>query len=297
MAGTTAAALLKRMTEMDVTDVDKDFIGAIYGPIGSGKTIAAVQLAQALTQSGRILYIDSSDGWVSLSDKQFADLREGVTRLRIKSYDDFHGIAEAFAKNDKSFRDFDVIVLDEGTSIAERIVSEVALDAHGDEAIVEGKDYRPVELLYMKALNKLHDTEGLSVIIVAHDRTDKIGKGEDAPTITSMGYTPQLGKKVAKLMHVVAYLDATIKGSERGPEYVRELQAQPTRRISAKSRVGDMPLRLTVPEFIDRVVEWVDGSLVDDLQAPEPQVAVTEDEDVAGEEFADDEEPVYDEQD
>lgn len=296
MVSTTAAALIKRATEMDVTDVDKDFIGAIYGPIGSGKTIAAVQLAQALTVSGRILYVDSSDGWVSLASEQFKDLREGVTRIRIKSYDDFHGIAEAFARNDKLFRDFDVIVLDEGTSIAERVVSEVALDKHGDEAIVEGKDYRPVELLYMKALNKLHDTEGLNVIIVAHDRTDKIGKGEDAPTITSMGYTPQLGKKVAKLMHVVAYLDATIKGNERGPEYVRELQTQPTRRISAKSRVGDMPLRLTVPEFIERVVEWVDGSLIEDLQNPEPQVAVTEDEEVAGEEFDDDETPVYDEQ-
>ena len=131
-------------------------------------------------------------------------------------------------------------------------------------------------------------------ILVAHDRIDKQGKGEDAPTIASPGFPPKLGKEVAKLMHVVAYLDSTVKGSERGPEYLREVQAQPTRRISAKSRVTDMPLRTSPQQFINHVVDWVDGgTMAEDLNNPEPQVEPGED--VDEEQALDDDTPVLDE--
>ncbi len=296
MASTTAKNLLARMKDLDLSQPERDFAGCLYGPIGSGKTWLALQLAQALTMTGRILYLDSSDGWVSVSGpgRELANLRAGVTRLRVKTYADFAGVADALFKNAKGFEDFDVVILDEGTSIADRVIDEVAEDIHGDVTQIEGRDYRPVQLLYMQALNKLHDTEGLSVIIVAHDRIDKIGKGEDAPTIASPGFSPKLGKEVAKLMHVVAYVDSTVKGSERGPEYVREVQAQPTRRISAKSRIADMPLRMTTSQFVKRVVEWVDGgTMAEDLNNPEPQVEPGEDVDV--EAALDDDTPALDE--
>ncbi len=296
MAATSAAKLLARMKDLDLSEPERDFAGCLYGPIGSGKTWLALQLAQALTQTGRILYLDSSDGWVSVSGpgKKLAALRAGVTRLRVKTYADFMGIADALFKNAKGFEDFDVVILDEATSIADRVIDEVAEDIHGDITQIEGRDYRPVQLLYMQALNRLHDTEGLSVILVAHDRVDKIGKGEDAPTIASPGFSPKLGKEVAKLMHVVAYVDSTVRGSERGPEYVREVQAQPTRRISAKSRISDMPLRLGTQNFIERIVDWIDGgSMAEDLNNPEPQVEPGED--VDEEEALDDDAPVLDE--
>lgn len=296
MAGTSAANLLKRMKDLDLSEPERDFAGCIYGPIGSGKTWLALQLAQALTQTGRILYLDSSDGWVSVSGKgkKLELLRAGVTRLRVTSYDDFAGVAEALHKNAKGFGDYDVVILDEATSIADRVIDEIAVELHGDVTQIEGRDYRPVQLLYMQALNKLHDIEGLSVILVAHDRIDKIGKGEDAPTIASPGFSPKLGKEVAKLMHVVAYVDSTVRGSERGPEYVREVQAQPTRRVSAKSRINDMPLRLSTTDFIDRIVGWIDGgTMAEDLNNPEPQVEPGED--VDEEEALDDDTPALDE--
>lgn len=296
MAGTSAAKLLARMKDLDLSEPERDFAGCIYGPIGSGKTYLSLQLAQALTQTGRILYLDSSEGWVTVSGpgKELAALRAGVTRLRVTTYADFAGVAEALMKNSKGFEDFDVVIMDEATSIADRVIDEVAMDIHDDVTQIEGRDYRPVQLLYMQALNRLHDVEGLSVILVCHDRVDKIGKGEDAPTIASPGYPPKLGKEVAKIMHVVAYLDSTVKGSERGPEYQREVQAQPTRRISAKSRIADMPLRLSPQQFINRVVEWVDGGgMAEDLNNPEPQVEPEED--VDEEEALDDDTPALDE--
>lgn len=284
------------MKDLDLSEPERDFAGCIYGPIGAGKTYMALQLAQALTQTGRILYLDSSDGWVSVSGpkKELQLLRAGVTRLRIGSYDDFAGIANALFSNAKGFEDFDVVVVDEATSVADRVIDEVAVDIHNDVTKIEGKDYRPVQLLYMQALNKLHDTDGLSIILVAHDRVDKIGKGEDAPTIANPGFSPKLGKEVAKIMHVVAYMDSTIKGSENGPSYIRELQCQPTRRISAKSRISGMPLRLSPQQFINRVVEWVDsGTMAEDLNGPDPQVEPGEE--VAEEEALDDDTPALDE--
>lgn len=296
MAGTSAAKLLARMKDLDLSEPERDFTGCIYGPIGSGKTFLVLELAQALTQTGRILYLDSSDGWVSVSGKgkKLAELRAGVTRLRVTTYADFAGIAEALFKNAKGFEDYDVVIVDEATAVADRVIDEVALDIHDDVTQIEGRDYRPVKLLYMQALNRLHDTEGLSVLLVAHDRIDKQGKGEDAPTLASPGFPPSLGKEVAKLMHVVAYLDSTVKGSEKGPEYIREVQSQPTRRISAKSRIADMPLRLSPSQFINRVVDWVDsGSMAEDLNNPEPQVEPGED--VDEEEALDDDTPALDE--
>lgn len=296
MAGTSAAKLLARMKDLDLSEPERDFAGCIYGPIGSGKTWLALQLAQAITRTGRILYLDSSDGWVSVSGKgkKLELLRAGVTRLRVTSYADFAGVSEALLKNSKGFEDYDVVIMDEATSIADRVIDEVAVDLHDDVTQIEGRDYRPVQLLYMQALNRLHDTEGLSVILVAHDRVDKQGKGEDAPTIASPGFPPKLGKEVAKLMHVVAYLDSTVKGSEKGPEYLREVQAQPTRRISAKSRISEMPLRLSPNDFVNRVVDWVDGgSMEEDLNSPDPQVEPGED--VDEEEALDDDTPALDE--
>lgn len=295
MAKVTAAQLLARMKDLDLSEPERDFAGLIYGPIGSGKTILSLQLAQALTQTGRILYLDSSDGWVSVSGKKFAALRAGVTRLRVTTYADFAGVADALLKNAKGYEDFDVIIMDEATSIADKVIDEVAVDIHDDITQIEGRDYRPVQLLYMQALNKLHDTEGLSTILVAHDRVDKVGRGEDAPTISSPGYPPKLGKEVAKIMHVVAYLDSTVKGAENGPTYVREVQAQPTRRISAKSRITDMPLRMSPQQFINRIITWVDsGSMAEDLNNPEPQVEPGED--VDDEQMLDDDTPALDEQ-
>lgn len=294
MAGTSASKLLARMKELDLSDPERDFAGCIYGPIGSGKTRLSLSLAQALTQTGRILYLDSSDGWVSVSGpgKDLALLRAGVTRLRITSYADFAGIADAIHKGTKGFEEFDVVIVDEATSVADRVLDEVADDLHGDISKLEGKDYRPAQLLYMAALNKLHDTVGLSVILVAHTREDKEGADGERVTI-SPGFSPKLGKEVAKLMHVVAYLDSTIKGSERGPEYIREIQAQPTRRINAKSRIGDMPLKLSPTDFIDRILDWVDGgSMAEDLNGPDPQVEPVEDVNV--EPIDDDDEPVLD---
>lgn len=299
--GTTAAKLLARMQDLDLSEPERDFLGCIYGPIGSGKTWLALQLAQALTQTGRILYLDSSDGWVSVSgggkDKKAKELlRAGVTRLRVTSYADFAGIADALFKNAKGYEDFDVIIVDEATSIADRVIDEVAVDIHNDITLIEGRDYRPVQLLYMQALNKLHDTPGLSIILVGHDRIDKQGKGEDAPTLASPGFSPKLGKEIAKIMHVVAYLDRTVKGSENGPQYVWEVQCQPTRRISAKSRISDMPLRSSPKQFISTIVAWVDsGAMAEDLNGPEPQVAPEED--VDDEEALDDDDtPALDEQ-
>lgn len=274
MTQTTPAQLLSRMGDLEHQTPDKDFIGMFYGPSGAGKTTFVVGLAQALTKSGRILYLDSSDGWVSLQN--FPGLTSGVTRIRYGGYDDLAGIADALRKKAKGFTDFDVIVVDEMSSIAEETLDEVILDKYGDKtAEPEGKDYRPMGQLIMAALNTLHGVEGLHVILVAHDREEVDHR---KVKIVMPGFPPKLRKGIQKLMHVIGYVSATVTGSEKNTEYLHTIQCQPTKLVEAKSRIGGMPLLTAFDSAVDVVSEWVSGdTFVDDTTSPEVFIEPEED--------------------
>lgn len=274
MPATSPADLLKRMSDLELQTPDTNFIGMFYGPMGTGKTTLAVGLAQRLTKTGRILYLDSSDGWVSLNN--FPDLKIGVTRLRYGSYDDIMGIAQSLQKRVKGFEDFDCIVIDEASTIAEGVLDEVIIDKHGsvtEEA--EGKDYRPMGQLVMAALNKLHQTEGLHIILVAHD---KERPDHRKVIITGPGFSPMLGKSIGKLMHVVGYVSNTITGSANAPVYQYLIQCQPTKLIQAKCRIGGMPVSVEVGDAVEIIAGWVDGTMSTDLNESEVFIEPLDDE-------------------
>lgn len=278
MANTTPAKLLARMQELAEEQITSDFTGLFYGPIGSGKTTFIVGLAQALAEGGRILYLDSSDGWVSL--KRFPSLLENVVRVRFESLADVTAIAEAIRKKTKGFEGINVVVIDEGSSIANEVLYDVVRDKNGvgKDAVlpeIEGKDYGPMGQLYMAALNRLHAIEGLHILIVAHDAQRKDHRNVE---LTYPDFSPKLRKEVSKLMHVVGYVSTQIKGAGAKTEYVREIQLQPTALVSAKARF-ETPLKLDFTDTIEAIYGWVHGDeFAADVAGPELQVDAEEDE-------------------
>jgi len=72
---------------------------------------------------------------------------------------------------------------------------------------------------------------------------------------------------------------AQIKGTDGGsPNYVRDVQTQPSRLIAAKSRLGNLPYKATFPQLIDGIVDWVEDGIAEDLNGPEPDCELGEDE-------------------
>lgn len=278
MANTTPAKLLQRMQNLAEEQITSDFTGLFYGPLGSGKTTFIVALAQSLAEGGRILYLDSSDGWVSL--RKFPGLLENVTRIRFESLADVTQIAEGIRKKSKGFEGIKVIVIDEGSSIANEVLYDVVREKNNtgkDEVLpeIEGKDYGPMGQLYMSALNRLHAIEGLHILIVAHDAQRKDHRNVE---LTFPDFSPKLRKEVSKLMHVVGYVTAQIKGAGANTTYVREVQLLPTALVAAKARF-DVPLKADFEDTIDLITNWTNGdSMASDLAGPEPQPDLEEDE-------------------
>lgn len=281
---TTAANLLSRMTDLEHQDVDLLHRVMLYGPPGGGKTILSMALAQQLLSStGRILYIDSADGWVSLADPEWEFLRENTDRFQFQSASDLAAAADAIAKRVKGFEHHEVVVVDEMSSMAEQILDQVMRERLGTKPgeIPEGTpdwtDYRPMGEIVRKSVEKFMQA-GVHVILVAHsqDKTDARKVTKTMPSIS-----PKLNEQIQKLMHVTGFVSAEIKGTPADPQYIRTVQAQPSGLISAKTRIGSLrtKVKLSFGEFLAGIVAWgASGEMATDIAAAEPETGLAIDE-------------------
>lgn len=272
---TSTATLLSRMTDIEHQDLDLLHRIMLYGPPGGGKTVLSMAVAQQLlSPEGRILYIDSKDGWVTLADEQWADLRTDTTRIQYSGYADLAALADAIAKKVKGFEKFEVVVIDEASSIIEQVLDTVLRERLGTPSnevpltSPDWTDYRPSGELFRKSVERFMDA-GVHVILVAHsqDKTDIRKVTKTMPSIS-----PKLNEQLQKLMHVTGYVAAEITGSAADPKYTRTVQAQPTGLISAKTRISGLrtKVKLSFGEFIEGVTSWgASGQMEADLSTGE----------------------------
>jgi hypothetical protein len=256
---TSTNDLLARMADMQNEEVDLLHRIMLYGPPGGGKTILAMMCAQSLkTEGGKILYIDSKDGWVSLLD--WPKLQVDVKRIQYKGYSDLPALASNIAKRVKGFENFETVVIDEESSIADQVLDTIVRERLGTlpgdipRENPDWTDYRPMGALIVKAVEAFMDA-GVHVILISHSKTET-----DARKVikTMPSDSAKLAGALQKLMHVTGYVSAEVKGTAAEPVYIRTVQSQQTGLVAAKTRIGALRkgVKLDFMDFVEAIVGW-----------------------------------------
>lgn len=276
----TLAKITGRIKDMERESIDKDLFALLYGSYGTGKTTLVQGIAQAIKGDGRILYLDSSQGWVSLDN--IPKLKRSTDRLQVSDPRELMVIADALKNRKKGFENYRVLVMDEVDSWFEVILHSYVREATGtlpsqDLPEIEGKHYAAPTQAFLNIVNTLYAAEGLHIIMVAHEQE----RGKDNRTMLSPSLPPKLMKGLNEKVHVVARLESIIARDG----YVREIQVNPSKQVVAKSRIGGLPVKIDFKDMPKILKNWVGSTqMEEDLIEPEVDPDLVDDADVETEE-------------
>lgn len=238
------------------------FKGCIYGDSGFGKTVCAVQLAQAITPDGKTIeYIDFLEGWVALLNHKAEGLLNNVHREAYEGISQIEVLAKFIKMGVTPFDNIGTVILDEFSSMVKAdldtvVKSRAAKDSSKDPNVPTQPDFYAGTERARRALTELLQAN-VNVIIVAHIREDKDKSGA---VVTRPAFMPNFSDTFRQMMHLVAHLTAEEFTAEDGTAtYKRSLQVHPTRRVNAKTRIGGLLPNVPPDALIPAVVEWMHG--------------------------------------
>lgn len=245
-------------TAQDMTEAHPFFKGMLYGPSGGGKTVLAMQVAQAITPPDKIiLYVDSMEHWVSIQNHP--ELKKRTRRLKYEGLSHIEEIEEAIKDKFDFFADVGTVVLDEMDSMQIEDLDLVAQSStekdHGPDDVTWPDFNKNTTRVRRKIRSFLK--QDLNVILVAHD-----GEGKDrrGVVIQRPDFTPKLAKVMLEFVHLCGYMTAeVIKTSEDKNEYKRIIQVHPTGNLITKSRIGGLPYQVEPQALIPAIQEWMRG--------------------------------------
>lgn len=255
------------------------FKGLLYGASGVGKTVGSMQIAQTITGDyGRILYLDTAEGWVSLQNHP--ELKERTDRMQYVNLNQIEALCMAMREKLAEFSQIKTVIWDEVSSAADTALDEVVkyranLDRSKDPDTPTMPDFNTTTSRVRKGVFDLLTVPGLNVILVSHSRQDKDNRGVE---VTRPSFLPKLGQKIKQPLHLMAHMS----GNEVDEKtYRRIYQVHPTRTIDAKTRVGGLKPQVEYPELIEKITGWMAKAIEDnpeDVMVPDhdPEMPVLE---------------------
>lgn len=286
----TASEILNRISAMETQLARKDLVSLVYGSHGVGKTILNLAIAQAIRgeEQWPILFLDSSDGFVSVED--FPTLMEGVDRYRVDDYRELATIGDALLQRKGKFGEYGLTIMDELSSwftdmLHTWVREDEGLPADAPLPEIKGKQYGPPTHALVDIVNKFHKTENMHLLLVAHEQE----RGGEMSKRYEPSLSPQFMRQVNQRMHLVARVEGII----RTDGYKRSVQTQPSRKVVAKSRISYLDVVEEYEDVPDKIAMWLGSATMDtDLTERTPNV-VYEDEAISAEEVVEtDDEPV-----
>lgn len=255
-AAQTEAKILSQLEK--VSDKKPKFKGAVYGMPGTGKTVSAFRIAQALATEEKpgILYIDTAENWSSLLNHP--ELTKNVLRIQYTSWDDILVMANMVYTGKPPFNKIGAIIIDEYNSYTDYDINWITAQrsAHAE---LDNKPYRdpyfpqlPDYLSGVIRSNMLLDglmKLDVNLVLVAHAAKDK----ETFWTAPDMGAKTRQG--FTRKLHVVAYAEMNdkVKGNDR---FTLRLTPLVSKKIEAKGRIGGLGDVVTVDQLIQAYQKW-----------------------------------------
>ncbi len=263
MAKPLTADMLKALAA-DFKSVDEfsDRLKAfIYGPKGVGKTVTAAVFGKKLLAGTdkEVLFIDTSDGYRSIQNHP--ELLEGIRFMPYKSFSRVNFLAQAIAERKAPFDNVGVIVLDEASTMSDRhMLAKIQAERYPDldvfdYPVPDWPDYRKLAAHWLGLLQFMYADANLHVIMVSHEREKSKDNVIVKDAIPSM--TPAVFAPIAQDMDLVVRQTSTQKRIGGEWEYVREFQAWPTKKIEAKTRVGNLPMITDMSTLVKTTIEWL----------------------------------------
>jgi hypothetical protein len=235
------------------------FKGLFYGPSGVGKTVEAMEVAQIVTPVDKeILFIDTSDGWVSL--KNHPGLSRRTRLMNYEGLSQYEAIVQALQEGAGSFAKVGTIVFDEISTTGKRDLNNVAkATALGEFEAMEFKHYniatRRMERILTEIM-KLRETHNL--IFVSHMKERKNKRTEIS--VREPSVMPAFGETLKEGLHLVAFMQTDIKHSEKDTgtaKYVWTMQVHPSKMTVAKTRIGGLDIIVSPKQFNERLKTWI----------------------------------------
>ena len=245
----------------DLSTTHPYFKGMIYGESGFGKTVAAMKLAQAITPPGKTIeFIDFLEGWVSLLNHP--ELMKRANRQAYEGLSQLEFLADCIIEGVEPFDKVGTVVVDEISAMGKAdldivLKTRAKKDPSKDPNVPTQPDFYANTERMRRTVNKIL-TANINVIFVAHIREDKLNSGL---VVTRPALMPAFSETFRQMMHLVGNLTAEEFVAEDGTqEYKRAIQVHPTKRVSAKTRIGGLPVNMEIDDLIAAIVEWMQGN-------------------------------------
>lgn len=257
-------------TRQSVATIKGRLRACLYGPSDGGKTKLAAELLDQIVPADKIiLYVDTSDGVVSLQNHPHLLRRTEV--IPFTTVDDLNVIAAACLYRAGFYANVGGIVLDEGSSMVQQDIDNKWSDRGSSDLTPAWPDYHAGLAAFRSMLANFFLVPGLHVVVTAHEK-DKKNKAGDVISVYP-SFPAEIAKKVKEPMQLVARLTAeyvpVLGNPDAEPNYSRVAQVHSTPAVDAKSRIGGLPVKVSDTGLIQVVKDWADKGGVEVEELPE----------------------------